>query len=194
MATTDPGAPGSGSLIHVPRRTTVYLFSTKNLVGSALGLVGLGLFFTGIVGGLWPIVVIGLYGVGALLTPGNKTYDLHSGWDPSDVRKANTKEDVGVVRVDFRKSGEGYELVFEDDGAGISPDVLQEAINIETLLRRMNDRGVTSKIVAASLCLRVRAAPAGLTAATRLGTDDACEHRPASNKLSEARQSKVHGP
>jgi signal transduction histidine kinase len=49
------------------------------------------------------------------------------GIEPSDVRRANTKEDVGVVRVDFRKSGEGYELVFEDDGAGISPDTLKSA-------------------------------------------------------------------
>jgi chemotaxis protein histidine kinase CheA len=49
------------------------------------------------------------------------------GIEPSDVRKANTKEDMGVVRVDFRKSGEGYELVFEDDGAGISPDTLKSA-------------------------------------------------------------------
>jgi two-component system, chemotaxis family, sensor kinase CheA len=49
------------------------------------------------------------------------------GIEPSDVRKAHTKEDVGVVRVDFRKSGEGYELVFEDDGAGISPDTLKAA-------------------------------------------------------------------
>jgi hypothetical protein len=93
VATTDPAstpeATGtSGSIIHVPRRTTLYLFSTKNLVGSALGLVGLGLFFTGVVGALWPVVVVGLYLVGALLTPGNKTYDLHSGWDPGDVRKA----------------------------------------------------------------------------------------------------------
>jgi hypothetical protein len=72
----------------VPRRTTVYLYSTKNLVGSALALVGLGLFFTGVVGALWPVVVAGLYIIGVLLAPGNKTYDLHSGWDPGDVRKA----------------------------------------------------------------------------------------------------------
>jgi hypothetical protein len=72
----------------VPRRTTVYLYSTKNLVGSALALVGLGLFFTGVVGALWPVVVAGLYIIGVLVAPGNKTYDLHSGWDPGDVRKA----------------------------------------------------------------------------------------------------------
>jgi chemotaxis protein histidine kinase CheA len=49
------------------------------------------------------------------------------GIEPSDVRKAHTKDDVGIVRVDFRKSGDGYELVFEDDGAGISPDTLKAA-------------------------------------------------------------------
>lgn len=49
------------------------------------------------------------------------------GIESADVRRAHTKEDVGVVRVDFRKSGEGYELVFEDDGAGISPDTLKSA-------------------------------------------------------------------
>ena len=30
------------------------------------------------------------------------------------------------MRVDFRRSGEGYELVFEDDGAGISPQTLKD--------------------------------------------------------------------
>jgi len=49
------------------------------------------------------------------------------GIEPSEVRRAHTKDDVGVVRVDFRKSGDGYELVFEDDGAGISPDTLKSA-------------------------------------------------------------------
>jgi hypothetical protein len=82
------GGSGSGSIIHVPRRTTVYLYSTKNLAGSALALVGLALFFTGVVGALWPVVVAGLYLVGVLVAPANKTYDLHSGWDPGDVRKA----------------------------------------------------------------------------------------------------------
>jgi two-component system chemotaxis sensor kinase CheA len=49
------------------------------------------------------------------------------GIEPSEIRKAQTKDDVGVVRVDFRRSGDGYELVFEDDGAGISPDTLKSA-------------------------------------------------------------------
>nr|WP_206439521.1 hypothetical protein [Streptomyces scabichelini] len=43
--------------------------SRKNLTGSALGIVGLGLTFTGLAGAYWPIVVAGLYGAGALLAP-----------------------------------------------------------------------------------------------------------------------------
>ena len=50
------------------------------------------------------------------------------GIEASDVHAVlQTKDDVGVVRVEFRKSGEGYELVFEDDGAGISPYQLKGA-------------------------------------------------------------------
>jgi chemotaxis protein histidine kinase CheA len=49
------------------------------------------------------------------------------GIEPAEVRRAHTKEDIGFVKVDFRKAGEGYELVFEDDGAGISPEQLKSA-------------------------------------------------------------------
>jgi two-component system, chemotaxis family, sensor kinase CheA len=49
------------------------------------------------------------------------------GIEPGNVRRAQTKGDVGAVKVEFKKAGEGYELVFEDDGAGISPDQLKAA-------------------------------------------------------------------
>jgi hypothetical protein len=49
-----------------------YLGSTKNLAGCVGGLAGLGLYLTGVVGGLWPVVVVALYAVGALLAPGEK--------------------------------------------------------------------------------------------------------------------------
>lgn len=47
-----------------------YLESTRNLVGCGGGAIGLGLHFAGLGGSWWPGVVAGLYGVGALLTPG----------------------------------------------------------------------------------------------------------------------------
>jgi len=49
------------------------------------------------------------------------------GIESSESRRALAKADVGSVRVDFRRLGEGYELVFEDDGAGISPQTLKDA-------------------------------------------------------------------
>ena len=49
------------------------------------------------------------------------------GIEAPDVRKAQAKDDHGVVFVDFHKAAEGYELVFEDDGAGIAPDALKAA-------------------------------------------------------------------
>ncbi len=76
----------------MPQRFVKYLYSTKNIVGSVLALIGLVLFFTGVVGGLWPVIVIGLYLIGALVTPGTATIDLRSGFDPDDVRKAMDHE------------------------------------------------------------------------------------------------------
>ncbi|MFD4399736.1 hypothetical protein [Kitasatospora sp. NPDC058478] len=63
MATSD----GAG------RRVLRYLESARNLVGCGGGAVGLGLHFAGLGGTWWPAVVAGLYGAGALLTPGPRT-------------------------------------------------------------------------------------------------------------------------
>ncbi|MGQ0833945.1 MAG: ATP-binding protein [Gammaproteobacteria bacterium] len=49
------------------------------------------------------------------------------GIEANDVRRANTKDDTGVVRAEFRRVPEGYELVFEDDGAGLAPEQLKAA-------------------------------------------------------------------
>ncbi|RSN16358.1 hypothetical protein DMH25_06750 [Streptomyces sp. WAC 01325] len=46
-----------------------YLESRKNIAGSACGLVGLVLTFAGAAGPYWPVVVVGLYGAGALIAP-----------------------------------------------------------------------------------------------------------------------------
>jgi hypothetical protein len=74
------------------QRLLMYLYSTKNIVGSLLALVGLLLFFTGVVGALWPLVVVGLYLIGALVAPGTSSIDLRSGFDPNDVRRALDQE------------------------------------------------------------------------------------------------------
>jgi signal transduction histidine kinase len=49
------------------------------------------------------------------------------GIEAPDVRRAMAKQEVGVVSVAFQRSTEGFDLVFEDDGAGIAPDTLKAA-------------------------------------------------------------------
>jgi len=49
------------------------------------------------------------------------------GIEPPEVRRAHAKKDPGNVLVDFRKVADGYELLFEDDGAGIAPEALKAA-------------------------------------------------------------------
>jgi len=54
----------------------LFLYSTPNIVGSALGIVGLLLFFLGIIHNFWFLIVVGLYGIGVLATPHSPTYEL----------------------------------------------------------------------------------------------------------------------
>jgi two-component system, chemotaxis family, sensor kinase CheA len=49
------------------------------------------------------------------------------GIEAPEVRRAHSKADSGAVLIEFRRSTEGYELIFEDDGAGMSPDTLKAA-------------------------------------------------------------------
>jgi len=54
----------------------LYLYSTPNIVGSALGILGLILFFTGLIGQFWWLIVPGLYAIGVVVTPGSQQIDL----------------------------------------------------------------------------------------------------------------------
>jgi hypothetical protein len=46
-----------------------YLGSRKNIAGMAGALAGVGLHLAGVIGDVWPVVAVGLYGVGALVGP-----------------------------------------------------------------------------------------------------------------------------
>ena len=61
MATSDAG-----------KRILAYAGSTRNIAGCALALAGVTLVFLGLAGTYWPVVVAGLYGVGALLAPADR--------------------------------------------------------------------------------------------------------------------------
>ena len=80
-----------------PRAWQVYLYSRKNIVGSLLALLGLGLFFLNLIGPVWPAVVLGMYLVGALVTPGDKQWNLIGAETPSDLAGAMAHQ-VAAVR------------------------------------------------------------------------------------------------
>jgi hypothetical protein len=82
-----------------------YLASTRNLVGCAGGLLGLGLHFAGVAGTYWLVVVVGLYGVGALLAPPERVTLVT---DPTEEASRLRRDlDALVVRVGSSRVPEG---------------------------------------------------------------------------------------
>lgn len=70
-------------------RALSYLRSGKNLVGLALALVGYLLHLTGLFGPFWPLAVVGLYAIGALITPRRRPKPLKAeAFDPQQVRRS----------------------------------------------------------------------------------------------------------
>jgi hypothetical protein len=68
-----------------PGPVLLYLYSRKNIVACLLALLGIALFFLGIIGPVWPAVVVGMYLIGALVTPGGQKWSLIGGEDVSDL-------------------------------------------------------------------------------------------------------------
>ena len=60
------------SPISLKMRIFLFLYSTQNLVGCALAIGGLGLFFADVITEWWLPIVAGLYAVGWLAVPGDK--------------------------------------------------------------------------------------------------------------------------
>ncbi|MBC7780645.1 MAG: hypothetical protein H7125_11150 [Proteobacteria bacterium] len=55
--------------LSLTNRLLLYVFSNRNIAGCAFALIGLGLFFTGVIDRLWWVITIALYAGGALLFP-----------------------------------------------------------------------------------------------------------------------------
>ncbi len=57
-------------------KVLLFLYSTKNLVGSVLALLGLGLFFAGLIDDWWFLIVSGLYAIGWLAVPTDQNLEI----------------------------------------------------------------------------------------------------------------------
>ncbi|WP_030693213.1 hypothetical protein [Streptomyces globisporus] len=69
-----------------------YAESRKNLTGSVCGLAGVGIALTGTAGGLWPLVIAGLYAAGALIAPPER---------PGTPHFPDADEQLDALRADF---------------------------------------------------------------------------------------------
>ncbi len=67
MSDALPSSSGSGS--RGPAWLASWFVSPKNMAGMALATVGVVLFITGVIGPGWPLIVVGLYALGALVAP-----------------------------------------------------------------------------------------------------------------------------
>ncbi|PZN82012.1 MAG: hypothetical protein DM484_07190 [Candidatus Methylumidiphilus alinenensis] len=72
------------------RRFYLFLYSPANIFGCFLGLLGLGLFFSGLIKIYWFAIVAGLYALGYLMAPANRRLDLKidSESDMADIMAA----------------------------------------------------------------------------------------------------------
>jgi hypothetical protein len=62
--------------MNIGNRLLLFVYSTPNIVGAFLGIIGLLLYFSGLIDRFWFLIVIGLYGIGILATPRSPSYEL----------------------------------------------------------------------------------------------------------------------
>ena len=72
-----------------------YLGSRKNIAGMAGALAGVGLHLAGVIGDIWPVVAVGLYGVGALIGPSDPLRD-----PPPEPRLTDTLRSEAAALLD----------------------------------------------------------------------------------------------
>lgn len=70
------------------RRFWLYIYGMPNILGSLLALIGLALFFAGIMKSYWLFIVLGLYGIGYLIAPRPEELNLklEQAWDEAELR------------------------------------------------------------------------------------------------------------
>ncbi|MEV6617719.1 hypothetical protein AB0N31_28465 [Streptomyces sp. NPDC051051] len=110
-----------------------YLESRKNIAGSGCGLAGLVLTFTGVAGPYWPVVVVGLYGAGALIAPPER---------PAPPDFPDPSAQLDEVRDDFRRI-QGYLADVE-----LPPAAAGRLTELTELLAALLDPGWVTEILA----------------------------------------------
>lgn len=77
--------------VSLKMRILLFLYSSRNLVGCALAIGGLGLFFAGLISDWWFPIVASLYGLGWVAVPGDKELELQV---RNEATQANLVESI----------------------------------------------------------------------------------------------------
>jgi hypothetical protein len=113
------------------RRLEPFLYSRRNIVGSALGLFGVGMLLVGLTGGLIGVAsVAALYGIGYLITPAERGVSLTL-FGTDDTKQIRRGLEKLLESIRFRVADDVFQAVgsiahsivmtFPQDGAGIDP-------------------------------------------------------------------------
>lgn len=80
--------PDPHQLPQSPSRFWLWVYGNRNLWGSVAGLFGMGLFFSGVIGPGWLLIVAGLYAIAALAapTPKAQTFTLEARYTLADAQ------------------------------------------------------------------------------------------------------------
>jgi len=147
-----------------------YATSTKNLVGLGLALVGVLLHFVGVVGSIWPLVVIALYSAGALAAPPDRRVGAAISaqtLDPAGVRRALSQVDRRVQ-------------------TGVPPEfatsVRRITDGVRDLLTRVADQPAASEDVFVLARIATDYLPATVDGYMRLPTSYAASHKGADGR------------
>ena len=114
-------------------RLPLYLYSTKNFVGSGLAIAATGLYLTGIIQDFWWVIAMASYGVGALAAPGSQSMDVQ-------MRKQMDDEQIlaGLNTIAARAP-----KVLPD---GVANDVVEICENLTTLIPSLTRSGAGGPI------------------------------------------------
>jgi hypothetical protein len=147
----------------VSSRLFLILSSRQNLVGTILALIGLALFFAGLIRHYWAFIVFGLYALGFLLTPRKQVaLAVHERFDADRIEEAlddltksirrkvppEILEQVASIRAsilailpEFQKTEaieHTYNLhVIQQTALEYLPDMLESYLNLPAAFARM---------------------------------------------------------
>ena len=115
-------------------RLLLFLYSTGNIVGCALALLGLGLFFGGIIHAFWWAIVAGLYAVGALAWPSSSLAQT----------AAQTELSADQLAQQIRKLVDSVASGLPKDSLGCLRNIQSTLSELLPRLKELGERGIIS--------------------------------------------------